>query len=453
MRDRCRGGGRCVTLAVVGVSLLVGAILTRTDLGAHRPIESQYAYHKDIFPILEARCGRCHVAGGVAPMSLLTYEDAFPWAEAIRDQVLALNMPPWHAQDGVGAFEHAQRLTAREIDVLLDWSVGGTPEGDRIDRPRPTVDVEGWPLGEPDMVLAMPADYTVDADTAEEVRFFLLDGDLLQARWLRAVDVRPGAPRVVRSATVYADPERRARELGLRPGPEGVEAGRLSSFEGEGVLAAWLPGQTTVGAAEGSAFPVPAGSDLVLRVHYRKTWNDEGIAVSDRSQVGLYFAPEPVTRPIQSLVMSAGAWDRPDDEWNALLAVALVTGNDEGPFETVGSVVTLDRAVDIVALLPEIERPAVAVRVEVRRPGGEREAILHLERPSPAWERRYWLRTPISLPAGTSIDLRATFQAAEAAASNDSPNLRLLIDTVPPLHAESAARALPHSGVPHQSVR
>ena len=72
---------------------------------AHKAITSKYTYNDDVFPILRDRCARCHVAGGVAPMSLMTYDEAFPWAESIRAELVAAHMPPWNADEGFGELE------------------------------------------------------------------------------------------------------------------------------------------------------------------------------------------------------------------------------------------------------------------------------------------------------------------------------------------------------------
>src|ERR1043165_6173463 len=76
------------------------------------------------------RCGRCHVPDGVAPMSLMTYKEAFPWAESLRAELIAGHMPPWNAQGGATRFKNAPTITATEIDKLLTWATGRTPEGD-----------------------------------------------------------------------------------------------------------------------------------------------------------------------------------------------------------------------------------------------------------------------------------------------------------------------------------
>jgi len=98
-------------------------------LGAHDPITTKLTWTQEISRIVHKRCASCHRAGGRA-MSLTTYEDARPWAKAIRDEVLARRMPPWGAVKGIGDFAGDPSLSQPEIDMLVAWVEGGAPEGD-----------------------------------------------------------------------------------------------------------------------------------------------------------------------------------------------------------------------------------------------------------------------------------------------------------------------------------
>jgi hypothetical protein len=131
---------------------------------AHKAITSKYTYNDDVFPIVRDKCGACHVDGGVAPMSLMTYEEAFPWAESIRGELVASHMPPWNAVDGFGEFKHEHLLTPKELDTILTWATGGNPRG-RLDQKLPAVTLKNeWVLGKPDLALPLPAPFVVSAD-------------------------------------------------------------------------------------------------------------------------------------------------------------------------------------------------------------------------------------------------------------------------------------------------
>src|SRR5215813_8774891 len=92
-------------------------------------------FHKDIEPILQARCQGCHRPGEAAPMSLLTYEQARPWARAIRAAVLTGKMPPWQADPHYGKFSNDLSLAPGERELLVAWIDQGAKEGSLADAP------------------------------------------------------------------------------------------------------------------------------------------------------------------------------------------------------------------------------------------------------------------------------------------------------------------------------
>jgi len=244
-------------------SVLLAALAAGVQRGeAHKAITSKYTYNDDVFPILKERCSQCHVTGGVAPMSLMTYEEAFPWAESIRAELVAAHMPPWNAEDGYGDLKRAHMLAPKELDVLLTWATGGNPRG-AIDQKVPQVTLKNeWTLGAPDLAVQMPAEFTLAADKMDDTQEFSMPTGTSEARWLRAVDLLPGTPAIVRSATIFI------REA---PKPAGEGDPGNGAPVPERVLAHWLPGHEREPIASGTAFRLPAGAQLGLRIHYKKT--------------------------------------------------------------------------------------------------------------------------------------------------------------------------------------
>src|SRR2546425_9799612 len=120
-KGRKEGKGRKERVSIPVFFFAIFAIFA-PPTEAHKPITSKYTYNDDVFPILRDRCSRCHVAGGVAPMSLMTYDEAFPWAESIRAELVAAHMPPWNAEEGVGELKSVHTLFPQELDALLAWA-------------------------------------------------------------------------------------------------------------------------------------------------------------------------------------------------------------------------------------------------------------------------------------------------------------------------------------------
>ena len=140
------------------VIILATAIITAGGSGeqyAAKPANDVPTFSKDVAPILYKNCATCHRPGEIAPMSLLTYAEARPWAKSIRDEVADGTMPPWHADPKHGKFANDRSLTAADKDVLTRWANGGAPEGDPKDLPAAPKFVDGWQLGQPDTVAAV----------------------------------------------------------------------------------------------------------------------------------------------------------------------------------------------------------------------------------------------------------------------------------------------------------
>src|SRR6266850_56865 len=140
----------------------MGKVLTlallATSLAAAAP-----TFSKDVAPILYKRCVQCHRPNDIAPMSLLDYESARPWAKAIRESVLTRKMPPWFADPRHGHFANDASLSEQEIGTIKAWVDGGSPEGDRKHLPPMPVFAEGWKLGKPDLVIDIGQDFDVPA--------------------------------------------------------------------------------------------------------------------------------------------------------------------------------------------------------------------------------------------------------------------------------------------------
>jgi hypothetical protein len=102
---------------------------------AHDPITTRVTWNREISRIVQARCVSCHSAGGRAPMSLAAYDEARPWAKAIKEEVLTRRMPKWHAARGYGDFSNDPSLSPFEIALISAWADGGAPKGTEIDTP------------------------------------------------------------------------------------------------------------------------------------------------------------------------------------------------------------------------------------------------------------------------------------------------------------------------------
>jgi len=247
-----------------GMALLAAGLLLAQPGEAHKGITSKFAYNTEVYPIFLNRCGRCHVDGGVGPMSLLKYEDAFPWAESLRTELLAASSG--EAADFVKA-AHRQ-ISARELDIILDWATGGTPEGDKANTPSQVAHLNDWARGTPNLMVSMASPFDMSPDTFETTQEFVLPIPVEQPRSVGQLDLLAGNPAIVRSAAISI----RSKDGQIR------------------ALGTWFPRQAPIPLALKPAARLEPGSELIARIHYKKTWKFEGKAMSDRSTIGFYFA-------------------------------------------------------------------------------------------------------------------------------------------------------------------
>ena len=134
--------------SVAGFCLLP---LAMRSASAHEPITTKVRFNKEVVRVLQRSCLGCHHPGGIA-MSLATYDEARPWAKAIKEELLEKRMPPWHAVKGYGEFRNAPSLTQRDVDVIVNWVEGGAPKGDEKDLPEALFSND-WQLRKPDLTL------------------------------------------------------------------------------------------------------------------------------------------------------------------------------------------------------------------------------------------------------------------------------------------------------------
>jgi hypothetical protein len=295
-------------------------------------------------------------------------------------------------------FRNAQPLSAREMNVLLTWATGGTPPGNTDKPPMPVSHDRRWPLGAPDLELQL-REFTLAEDKQEETAEFVVSTGFRERRWLRAVDLLPGTAAIVRAATVQIRPTADAKA--------GVES----------MLGVWLPGDDPIPSEGTAGFEVPAGAELLVRVRYKKTWQYERKAMTDRTTVGLYFARDAST-PIRAIVLTSGA-----------------TRAGDARRHTFSQTVTED--VRALAIYPTDHPSNAGIVVTAVSPTGARRELIAFH-PHRDWQRRYWFQEPISLERGTRLETAVTMDdespvipaAAGASPRPDSPSVRLTLNVV-----------------------
>src|SRR3977135_1593068 len=186
-------------LVSVVLATLMTVLITSGNLGAHTTPAAtpagQVTFTKDVAPVLQRSCQSCHRPTSIAPMSLLTYEEARPWAKAIKENVVLRNMPPWHIDPNVGInkFANSVALSDEEIATIVKWVDSGAPRGNPADMPPPRKfdDNDKWSIGTPDLIVEMPQDFIVPAKGPDRWPTIVTDPVFTEDRYIKAVELKP----------------------------------------------------------------------------------------------------------------------------------------------------------------------------------------------------------------------------------------------------------------------
>jgi mono/diheme cytochrome c family protein len=373
-------------------------------------------FYKDVLPILQAHCQECHRPGEAGPMSFLSYAEARPWAKAIRGSVLQHTMPPWFANPAHGVFRNERRLTGKEIATLVSWADTGAASGDTKDSPAGRSFVEGWNIGQPDLVLSLPHAFEIPAQGTIEYQYVVIPTGFTGDRWVDMAEVRPGnrannhhviafvrPPGVqwlteLKPGEFYVPPKRDSRRQSRE---EGTSEDGASAF-GIELLVGYAPGLQPTVTPEGTAKLIPAGSDIVLQLHYTAT----GVAGSDLTRIGLKFAKEPPKFRQYTVNATNNRFVIPPNE----------------PAYEVKSAMTLQEDTKLIWLMPHMHVRGKDFVYQAVYPTGEKEILLDVPRYDFNWQLGYVLKDLKVLPKGTRIECTAHFDNSVNNKANPNPN-------------------------------
>ena len=381
----------------------------------------------EVAPIMYAKCVACHRPGEVAPMSLITYKDVRPWASSIREKVTSRVMPPWHADRQYGTFRNEQSLTQSEIDTIVKWVNAGAPEGNPSRMPALPKFPEGWQIGTPDVVLEMPAAYSIPAKGEIAYQYFEVPTNFSEDRWMQAGEVRAGdrahvhhiivyvkeptptprpnimvnrpimsaAPAAPAAAAAPAAPVAPAAPAAPRPAAPRVEAAASPvARTGDQMLVNWAVGEDAPMFLPGMAKRIPKGSTLVFQVHY----TTNGTPGTDKSRVGLIFAKEPPKREVRTGMIL-----------NPLFAIPPGAANHEIQAEA-----TFTEDVNVWSMHPHMHLRGKDMTYTATYPDGRTEIVLRVPKFDFGWQTDYWLAKPLMLPKGSKISVSAHYDNSTA---------------------------------------
>lgn len=349
---------------------------------------TEVTFSKHVAPILQRSCQGCHRTGEAAPMPLITYGEARPWAKAIREAVLLKRMPPWHADPHYGQFSNDRSLSREEIATVVNWVNAGAPEGDPKDLPPPARFVDGWNIGTPDMEFEMPKAFPVPVSGTIEYHYMIVPTRLTEDKWIQKAEIRPGNRAVLHHAIAFIRPPD-AKWLRDYPVGEAFIPNKRRRGGGSEFLVGYAPGTMPEVLEPGRGKLIKAGSDIVFQLHYTAN----GKAAEDRSKLGLIYAKQPVQERVLTLQASNGKFVIPPGE----------------PNHRVDSQFTLKSDAILLALFPHMHLRGKSFEYRLVYPTGESEVLLKVPDYDFNWQSSYYLEKERALPKGTRIECIAHF--------------------------------------------
>ncbi len=410
------------------------------NLQKSNPESPRVTFNQDIAAMVHEKCAGCHRRGQSAPFPLLTYEDVAKRAETIEAVIDAGYMPPWKPVNHDVAFANSRKLSRAEKDNLRQWIADGKPRGDGG---APTVSpfVDGWQLGKPDLVVKMQGRFEVPASGPDIYRSFVFPIQLLEDKWIKAIDYRPLASGSVHHALFFIDSDCAARQVDGRDGKPGISGmgflasraetthepktgfsrfglalAQLNRFRSDQTfppletalsrgLGGYAPGRTAARLPGDLALRLPAGSDIVVQTHFHPSGKTE----VEEGELGLYFADHAPSRKIMPIQIPA--------MFGAGVGLRVPAGERDYKISESFHLPIDTELISVAAHAHYICRTA---KLSARLPSGETRVLLQIDDWDLDWQDQYPFKTPILLPAGTVLTSELTYD--NSADNPENPN-------------------------------
>lgn len=386
--------------------LLLCAVVALTPVAARaQDAAPAVTFNQHLAPVLHRACAQCHHPGGAGPFSLVTFADAAKRAKQIATVTGSGFMPPWKADGHPDEFVAQPRLTPDEIAMFRRWAE--SPMEGPGTAPAPPTWAEGWYLGTPDLIVTLPAGFTLPGENSDAFRIFAVPLKVAATKYVRGIEFHPGNARVVHHANIRIDRtngSRRLDDADPLPGYDGLMA-RTAEYP-DGHFLGWTPGQIAPLVDPDLAWRLDPGTDLVVQLHMQPSGRPEPV----QPVIGFYFADKPATRTPSILRLGSQGIDIPPGD---------------------GAYVVQDRytlPVDatLLAVQPHAHYRAKDVQGTAQFPDGTTRSLIHIGSWDFRWQHVYRYTQPIRLPKGTTLSMRYVYDNSPGNPRNpQSPPVRV----------------------------
>ncbi len=370
------------------VGCVIGRVLQSSE-------DTTVTFANQISRILNQHCVNCHRNGQIGPFSLIEFDEVVGWAGMIAEVVADNRMPPWHASADHGEFANDSRLSEEEKQLIARWIANGAPLGDVGQMPAPPIFDEAWQIGKPDAIITMSAEpFEVPATGTVPYKYFLVDTNFEEDKWVKAAECRPGARAVVHHIIVGLRGE---GEFGRRERRQGVHDDLDSEW-----ISATAPGAPPMILPDGYAKFIPAGAKLVFQMHY----TPNGTKQHDISEIGLIFAePHEVRKRVYTQQVHSARFEIPPGD----------------PHYEVKARTTIQKDAELIALFPHMHFRGKSFTFQLREPGQDPVTLLHVPNYDFNWQNSYVLKQRLEIPAGSVMSGTAIFDNSAKNLANPDP--------------------------------
>lgn len=334
------------------------------------------SYANDIAPILVDNCTACHSTGGIAPWAMTEYTMVKGFAPMIREVIRTKRMPPWHADPETGVWEHDASISVEDTQKLVAWIEAGAERGEGADPLLSVKPIETqWTLGEPDLILEVPA-YDIPATGIVEYQFPVLPNPLGKDVWVKAATIIPGDGRVVHHVL-----------MGSGTAPE-ENSGNLGSVF-DNYIMGYAVGNESAELPQGTGVFVPADEAFLLQMHYTPV----GIATTDKTRVGLYFADKAPDNYLRThVILDPSIKIEPN-----------AAEHEEDAYFTFSDDATL------YSITAHAHYRGRSASYKLEYPNGESEVVLSVPNYDFNWQRTYTFTEPLQVPKGSKMVYSSTY--------------------------------------------
>ncbi|MDA0927864.1 MAG: hypothetical protein O2861_07265 [Proteobacteria bacterium] len=425
---------------------LVAVAGTGSTIANNMAEHASLSYVNDIAPIIADNCAECHREGGIAPFAMDSSLAVQGWSPMIREVVLTKRMPPGQIDNKVGhKMKNEMNLSDEEMQKLVRWVDAGSPvDGDTDPLTALTWPDTKWTLGEPDMIVKIPAT-TVPATGVVDYKDIVVELDLDEERWVRGSEVAPGAPEVLHHIittvvppgggedpqalflqAINSLPEDRAAAIRaemfaavaageqpnidkiFRDNPE-IDVGALLGGGGpdQASIAGYAPGNSVSLNPEGVGGRLVPGTKLSFQMHYTTSGKEQ----TDETEIGIYFYPEGYV-PEERMGGGVG---------NAF-TIAIPAGAKDHEMELV---TYIKNDSEIHSLMPHMHFRGKRMKFTAVYPDGSEEVILSVPAYSFNWQLAHELAEPLAVPGGTKIVAVGAFDNSGQNPYNPDPSIEV----------------------------